>query len=79
MNDDQLRAFTEGAAGKFTAGDTALLFASALAAVSLIWFTWTAIRTYQGYAKGDLNSNEAGGVVIRAALILTVLLFLLKI
>lgn len=49
----------------------------ALAGVVLIWFTWAASRVGMQAVRHELSSQKAGGYILRAAVLTTLVLFAL--
>ena len=78
MTTDQENAFKQGTGGLFDVAQTEYLFYGALAVTLLVWVAWISIKAYQGFAGGELEGEEAGLVVVRAVILMTVLLFMVS-
>lgn len=70
---EQQAAFTT-AAGGAGAATFYELFSLFLMALALFWAAWLLINTYQAWVKRRITFGEAGGVYIRATLLIMVLI-----
>lgn len=70
---EQQAAFTTAAGG---AGSGAFydLFSLVLMALALLWGAWLLINTYRAFVSGRITLGEAGGVYLRAALLIIILI-----
>lgn len=58
--------------------DLAFLLKGVLAVGALLWVAWTAVDVYKAWGARQLRGEDAGGAVVKAIFILTVLLFFIK-
>lgn len=73
LTTEQQAAFTTAAGG---AGSSLFyeLFSLFLMALALFWVVWLLINTYQAWVKRRISFGEAGGVYIRAAILIVILI-----
>lgn len=58
--------------------ELAYLCKGVLAVCALLWVAWTAMDVYKAWGAKQLRFEEAGGAVVQAVFILTLLLFFLR-
>lgn len=58
--------------------ELAFLFKGVLAVGALLWVVWTALDVYKAWCAKQLRLQEAGGTLVKAIFILTLLLYFIR-
>jgi len=78
MNEAQIEAFKGANPGADVTPEGLLaLFAGLAAAIVLVWCLWVVFQTYKNWSVSSADAFSAGGHIVRALLVVTVMFFIL--